>query len=138
MKENHMMLGITKFCAAILLLLSMMNAFAKTDNSWEAQMTAQIERQIQWAEASEARRDDIPGPRNFERREVREPREVREVREPREVRQVEEPRGARQIGNESNFASDNSNKRGGKMTPEERRELRRQINEAGRNIYNSK
>ena len=58
-------------------------------------------------------------------------------KDPQAVRQVPPAeRSEGQSGSPANEASDPS-KKAGKMTAEERRALRRQINEAGRDIYSS-
>lgn len=117
-----MYMVIGKFTIAVVLLSGMMNASAKHDNRWDAQTAMQIDARQKWAETSLARREEGGMPRQFDRHDAR------------EARQYEDSRNARQGGAENQPQQDDG-KRSGRMTPEERRELRRQIDEAGRNIY---
>lgn len=96
-----------KFLLAILLAAGMGNAFA-----WQGESRRQ-----QWLHASEARRGD-EGRRQGERGHPREGRQFEPQQQPA-----------------NSFAPAEDPRRGGRMTPEERRELRRQINEAGRDLY---
>jgi hypothetical protein len=73
--------------------------------------------------------------RNDWRNELRTMRQ--EGKEPQAARQAQPAeRSEGQSGSPANESSDQSRKPG-KMTAEERRALRRQINEAGRDIYSS-
>lgn len=94
----------------------MMNAFAKHDNGL-------TEQQRQWMEASMARRDEAQRPQPYGQRD------------PREARQSENSPDEQRGGYAGQPQQDEGRRGGGRMSPEERRELRRQINEAGRNIY---
>ena len=76
---------------------------------------------VQWAATSLARNDGDRGHRQSDHQDGQQYQ-----------RQYEDPS---QRGGYYGQPQQDDGRRNGKMTPEERRELRRQINEAGQNIY---
>ncbi|MBI1890750.1 MAG: hypothetical protein HYS18_08905 [Burkholderiales bacterium] len=111
-----MMIFLKKLVLVPLLLAGMMNAFAYPGNSQEADARRQ-----EWAQSSEARRDnDERWQRDSERRGGRDARQYADGQYP--PNRFPPSQGA-------------DDGRRGKMSPEERKALRRQIDEAGRDIY---
>ena len=75
-----------------------------------------------------ARAERVPAP------QIEQPREQRGYEQMRDQqRAYEEQRRAVQV--QQGDANRDSGRRGGRLTPDERRDLRRQINEAGADIY---
>lgn len=124
-----MEMALGKLGLAMLLAVSMSGAVARPLGNWQDGESARLERQMKWAQASQARRGD-DGQQDFGR-----------------------DGGGRRGGHDGNNGGDDrfrngpprqdgysqtppdGGRRGGRMSPEDRRELRRQIDEAGRNIY---
>ena len=107
-----MMMPFKKLSLMLILLASMMNAFAAPGNSWGLGGAGWTVRARDWLDAG-GRRDD-PRQRRADRANNR--RYDEGPYSPGGNAAPEEPRRSR-------------------MTPEERRTLRRQIDEAGRDIY---
>lgn len=107
----------------VLLALGMTAALARPSHDWQASEAARIERQQAWVQASQARRGD-EGRQQPDRRDGSDDRGNRQFRD-----------GSSQQGGHWQAPAQDDGRRGGRMSPEERRELRRQIDEAGRNIY---
>jgi hypothetical protein len=118
LKESIMNMVFKRLGMAAMLLFSMMSAFAKHDNSSTERAATHLEHQ-QLAQVSQGRPNEAQG--QGPRREERESGALGEDRSRQPGGFFGQPREEGQ--------------RSGRMTPEERRELRRQINEAGRNIY---
>lgn len=121
-----MKLALGKLGVVALLGLGMTGALARPVHDWQVSGT-RLERQMEWAQASQARRGNNDQ-QQFDRRGG----EGRDGRGGRENDQFRN--GPPQQGGNWQAAPDEG-RRGGRMSPEERRELRRQIDEAGRNIY---
>ncbi len=124
-----MMIVLRKLAVALLLTSGMAGAFAKPTHNWDEPGPARIERQRQWADASYARRDEG----QMQRQERRGGHDDRQYGSGQPSRQG----GYGQPPQQGGYAqpSQDDGRQSGRMSPEERRELRRQIDEAGRNIY---
>ena len=79
-----------------------------------------------------ARAERVPAPQIEQPREQRGYEQVRDQQRDQQ-RSYEEQRRAVQV--QQSDANRDSGRRGGRLTPDERRDLRRQINEAGADIY---
>lgn len=121
-----MKLALGKLGVVALLALGMTGALARSVHDWQGSGT-RLERQIEWAQASQARRGNDEQ-QQYDRRGGGDGRDSRGGRD------NEQFRNGRQQGGDWQAPPDEG-RRGGRMSPEERRELRRQIDEAGRNIY---
>jgi hypothetical protein len=88
------------------------------------------------ASAQQGRRDDGQPPRS-ERFQLPRDIDARDQRanEARAFEVREEQRRQMQMQQEQNMRNAENNRRSGRMTPDERRDLRRQINEAGMDLY---
>ncbi|XYJ12165.1 hypothetical protein ACSUZJ_09275 [Telluria sp. B2] len=89
---------------------------------------------------SHGRRDDIQLPPPPQMRPERFPAPAPQIEQPREQRMVEQQRAMedqqrRQAAQMQQEQGMRDGRRGGRLTPDERRDLRRQINEAGIDIY---
>ncbi|TCS39562.1 hypothetical protein EDC30_101518 [Paucimonas lemoignei] len=115
---------------ALLLSVSMAGAMAGPAQDWQSEDSARVERQMEWARASQARRGDGGGYPDYDRRGGNDGRGGYDGRNGRD----DQFRNGQQQGGYWQAPPDDG-RRGGRMSPEERRELRRQIDEAGRNIY---
>ncbi|QAU34657.1 hypothetical protein [Janthinobacterium sp. 17J80-10] len=122
-----MKLALGKLGVVALLTLGMTGAFARTVHDWQGGGTA-LERQMEWAQASQARRGN-DDQQQYDRRGGGGGQDGRGGRDNDQFRN-----GPPQQGGYWQAPQDDG-RRGGRMSPEERRELRRQIDEAGRNIY---
>jgi hypothetical protein len=121
-----MKITLGKWGGAALLAMAMAGAMARPVPGWQDEENARVERQMAWARVSEARRGD--GDRQeFDRRGGYDGRNGRE----------DQFRNGPPPQQQGGYwpAPPDEGRRGGRMSPEERRELRRQIDEAGRNIY---
>lgn len=131
-----MKMAFGKLGMAALLAVGMVEAMARPA-AYNAQdgETARIERQMEWARASLARRGD-GGQQGHDRRGGDEGRGGYDGRNGRNGQEDQFRNGPppQQQGGYWQAPPDEG-RRGGRMSPEERRELRRQIDEAGRNIY---
>ncbi|RJG00839.1 hypothetical protein [Noviherbaspirillum sedimenti] len=121
-----MKMALGKLSLMALLAVGMTAALARPAHDWHSSEAARLERQLEWAQASQARRGD-DGQQQFERRGGGDGREGRDNGQFRNAPQ--------QQGGYGQAPPQDDGRRGGRMSPEERRELRRQIDEAGRNIY---
>ncbi|MEW6369850.1 MAG: hypothetical protein AB1584_02860 [Pseudomonadota bacterium] len=90
---------------------------------------------------SHGRRDDVQLPPPPQLRPERFPAPAPQIEQPREQRMYEQQQRAleeqqrRQAAQIQHDQSAREGRRGGRLTPDERRDLRRQINEAGIDIY---
>ena len=90
---------------------------------------------------SHGRRDDVQLPPPPQLRPERFPAPAPQIEQPREQRMYEQQQRAleeqqrRQAAQMQHDQSAREGRRGGRLTPDERRDLRRQINEAGIDIY---
>jgi len=89
---------------------------------------------------SHGRRDDVQLPPPPQLRPERFPAPPPQIEQPREQRMYEQQRAMeeqqrRQAAQMQQEQSAREGRRGGRLTPDERRDLRRQINEAGMDIY---
>ncbi len=124
-----MMMVLRKIGIAALLLAGMAGASASHGDNWEQRDAARLERQQQWAQASQARRDEGQGPRQGEQRQYGGGGQAQPGGYGQQQGGFGQPPGG--FGQ----PPQDDGRRSGRMSPEERRELRRQIDEAGRNIY---
>lgn len=124
-----MKMTLGKLGLTVLLSVGMAEAMAGPAPGWQSEERARIERQMEWARASEARRGD-GGNQEYDRRGGYDGRGGYGGGNGRD----DQFRNGQQQGGYWQAPQDDG-RRGGRMSPEERRELRRQIDEAGRNIY---
>lgn len=120
-----------KFGLLLFLGSGMAAAFSAPAQGWQDEQGARVERQMQWAWSSQARRDDggYQGYGNGGGNGGRGAYDGRNGRgDPFRNGSQQQQGGYWQ-------APQDDGRRGSRMSPEERRELRRQIDEAGRNIY---
>jgi hypothetical protein len=125
-----MKITLGKLGMAMLLTLGVGGAFAQPLPGLQDQESARIERQMKWAEASLARRDD-GGNQEYGGRGGH---GGRGSYDGGNGHNDQFRNGSQQQGGYWQAPQDDG-RRGGRMSPEDRRELRRQIDEAGRNIY---
>ncbi len=117
--------AIGKLGLAALLAVGMTGVFARPAHDWQGDAGARLERQLEWARASQARRGGEEGGGRGRGRDEGGGGGGREERQFRDGPQQQD----------GYWQQPDQGRRGGRMSPEERRELRRQIDEAGRNIY---
>jgi len=121
-----MKMALGKLGMTALLAVGMRGALASPPvHEWQGGDAARIERQLAWAQASQARRGGDEQ-QQFDRRGGQDGRSGRENGQFRD---------GQQQGGGWQAPSQDEGRRAARMSPEERRELRRQIDEAGRNIY---
>lgn len=124
---------VRRFAACCLIgVMAMSVAHAgPRDREREAQQYQQYQQAQQYEQPQQHQRESTRGERGQRQSDQRQ-------YEQRQDEQRAEDQRRQQMQQEQQAQSGESGRRGGRLTPDERRDLRRQINEAGADIYPSR